>query len=69
MTGPRMTLPAQRVTYTGDHCILPSDNEFIANSLGADDLTRAEVDRDPCGFPAETDRDAPVAAVVEWLGR
>ncbi len=68
-TGPRMTLPALMVSYRGDNCIFPSDNELIAAALGSDDLSRVEIDGDHYGFPAETGRDAAVAALVDWLKR
>ena len=68
-TGPRMTLPALMLTYRGDNGIFPSDSERIARSLGTRDLTRGELDGDHYGFPAETGRDAAVAAIVEWLRR
>jgi hypothetical protein len=68
-SGPRMTLPALMVTYSGDNCIFPSDGEHIARSLGTDQLTRVEVDGDHYGFPAEVGRDGAVAAIVDWLRR
>jgi hypothetical protein len=68
-TGPRMTLPALMISYSGDHCIFPSDNEHLARSLGTRQLERLEIDADHYGFPAETGRDAAVAAMVDWLRR
>ncbi len=68
-TGGRMTLPALQVSYTGDNCIFPSDDELIAASLGTSDLERVQIDADHYGFPAEVGRDAAVAAIVDWLRR
>ncbi|MEE9608784.1 MAG: alpha/beta hydrolase, partial [Myxococcota bacterium] len=62
-TGARMTLPALLVSYTGDNCIFPSDTELIASSLGTRDLARVEVDADHYGFPAQTGREAALAAI------
>jgi hypothetical protein len=66
-TGPHMMLPALLVSYTGDNCIFPSDNEHIAACLGSADVTRVEIPGDHYGFPAETGREAAVAAIVDWL--
>ncbi len=68
-SGPRMTLPALLVSYRGDNCIFPSDNELLAASLGSADLTRVEIEGDHYGFPAETGREAAVAAIADWLRR
>ena len=68
-TGPRMTLPALMVSYSGDNCIFPSDNELVAGCLGSDDLTRVEIEGDHYGFPAETGREGAVAAIADWLRR
>ena len=62
-----MTLPCLMVSYTGDNCIFPSDDELIARSLGTRDLTRVAIDADHYGFPAETGRDAAVRSIAEWL--
>ena len=35
-TGARMTLPSLLVSYTGDNCVFPSDDELIASSLATD---------------------------------
>jgi hypothetical protein len=69
-TGPRMTLPALQVTYTGDNGIFPSDAERIASSLGTRELERVEVDGDHYGFPSvpgKAGRDRAVEAIVDWL--
>jgi hypothetical protein len=68
-TGPRMTLPALHVGYTGDNCIFPSDDEAIVGSLATTELSRVAVDGDHYGFPAATGRDVAVAAIVDWLRR
>ena len=64
-----MTLPALLVSYDGDNCIFPSDNELVARSLGTRDLTRVEIAGDHYGFPAETGREGATAAIVAWLRR
>ncbi len=67
-TGGRMTLPALQVSYTGDNCILPSDDELVARSLATDRLERVTVPGDHYGFPTETGRDAAVGVIADWLG-
>ena len=67
--GARMTLPALLVSYDGDNCIFPSDNELVARSLGTRDLTRVEIAGDHYGFPVETGREGATAAIVAWLRR
>jgi hypothetical protein len=66
-TGAAMTLPALQVTYSGDNCILPSDDELIARSLATDRLVRVTVPGDHYGFPVETSRDAAVGVIADWL--
>ena len=68
-TGPRMTLPALVVGYTGDNGIFPSDTELIASSLGSPNVERGWADADHYGFPAETGRDRALELIVDWLGR
>lgn len=68
-TGARMTLPALQVSYRGDNCIFPSDDELIASSLGTPQLERTTVGGDHYGFPAEKGRDEAVAVLVDWLRR
>jgi hypothetical protein len=66
-TGARMTLPALQVSYAGDNCIFPSDDDLVARSLATDRLERVTVPGDHYGFPAETGRDAAVRIVADWL--
>ena len=68
-TGAQMTLPALLVSYDGDNCIFPSDNELVAGSLGTRDLTRVEIPGDHYGFPVATGREGATAAIVGWLRR
>ncbi len=68
-TGPRMTLPALLIGYSGDNCIFPSDQDGLARSLGTEDLERVEIDADHYGFPSEAGREPAVAAMVDWLRR
>lgn len=66
-TGGRMTLPCLHITYTGDHCIFPSDGDLICGSLATTDLTRVEVNADHYGLPGEVGRDPAVTAIADWL--
>jgi hypothetical protein len=66
-TGPRMTLAALMVSYTGDNCIFPSDAELIASSLGTRRLTRVEATADHYGHPASTGREVAIGGIVDWL--
>jgi hypothetical protein len=66
-TGARMTLPALMVSYTGDNCIFPSDDDLIARSLATERLERVSVPGDHYGFPAGPGRDQAVSAVADWL--
>jgi hypothetical protein len=68
-TGSGMTLPALVVTYSGDHCVFPSDTDLIASSLGASRVDRVEIDADHYGFSAgmPSGRDEAVAAIAEWI--
>ena len=50
-TGPRMTLPALVIQYTGDNAIFPGDTQLIVDSLGSNDVRRASVPGDHYGFP------------------
>lgn len=68
-TGQRMTLPCLMIEYTGDHCIFPSDHDRIADSLASRDLQRVAIEADHYGFPADSGREAAVAAMVDWLRR
>jgi hypothetical protein len=66
-TGARMTLPALLVSYTGDNCIFPSDDELIAGSLATPSLDRASVAADHYGFPVESGRDVATGIVADWV--
>lgn len=66
-TGPRMTLPALVIQYTGDNGIFPSDTDLIADSLGTGRIERRCFDADHYGFPAETGRDAALEEIVTWI--
>jgi hypothetical protein len=57
-----MTLPALIVTYSGDHCVFPSDTDLIASSLGAPRVDRIEIDADHYGFRSPSQAPAPAAA-------
>ena len=67
--GHRMTLPALHVSYAGDNCIFPSDDEAILASLASEDVSRVSIAGDHYGFPARTGREGAVAAIVDWLRR
>jgi hypothetical protein len=60
--GSGMTLPALIVTYSGDHCVFPSDTDLIASSLGAPRVDRVEIDADHYGFRSPSQAPAPAAA-------
>jgi hypothetical protein len=66
-TGGRMTLPALLVSYTGDPCIFPSDDELIARSLATDRLDRGWVSADHYGFPVERGREVATRVVADWV--
>jgi hypothetical protein len=66
-TGPRMTLPALVIQYTGDNGIFPSDTDLIADSLGAERIERRSIDADHYGFPVETGRDPALEEIVSWI--
>ncbi len=66
-TGARMTLPSLLVSYTGDTCVFPSDDELIAGSLATAKLDRAHVSADHYGFPAERGREVATRAVADWI--
>jgi hypothetical protein len=66
-TGSRMTLPSLLVSYTGDPCIFPSDDELIARSLGTDRLDREWVPADHYGFPVEEGREVATRIVADWV--
>jgi hypothetical protein len=66
-TGARMTLPSLLVSYTGDTCVFPSDNDLIARSLATDSLERVEVSADHYGFPVEDGREVATRAVADWI--
>jgi len=66
-TGPRMTLPALVLQYTGDNGIFPSDTEGIVDSLGTQRIERRSLDADHYGFPVETGRDAALEEIVAWI--
>jgi hypothetical protein len=68
-TGARMTLPCLQVSYEGDNCIFPSDDELIARSLATRALARVRIPGDHYGFPAETGREGATAAIADWLKR
>ena len=68
-TGPRMTLPALVIEYTGDNAIFPSDTQHIVDSLGSRDISRAAIAGDHYGFPAESGRDGAVEELIAWLRR
>jgi hypothetical protein len=62
-TGPDMKLPALVVTYSGDHCVFPSDTELITSSLGAPRVDRVEIDADHYGFRSPSQAPAPAATL------
>jgi hypothetical protein len=62
-----MTLPSLLVSYTGDPCIFPSDEELIARSLGTDRLDREWVPADHYGFPVEEGREVATRIVADWV--
>jgi hypothetical protein len=66
-TGPRMTLPALVVDYSGDNAIHPSDTEHIVASLGSKSVERRTLDGDHYGFPPERGRDPALEEIVAWL--
>lgn len=66
-TGARMTLPSLLVSYSGDTCVFPSDNELIAGSLATTRLDRATVHADHYGFPVDTGREVATRTVADWI--
>jgi hypothetical protein len=66
-TGSRMTLPSLLVSYTGDTCVFPSDDELIADSLATKSLDRAEVAADHYGFPVDAGREVATRIVADWI--
>jgi hypothetical protein len=66
-TGNRMTLPSLLVSYTGDMCVFPSDDELIADSLATTSLDRAEVAADHYGFPVDAGREVATRIVADWI--
>jgi hypothetical protein len=66
-TGARMTLPSLLVSYTGDTCVFPSDDELIARSLATTRLDRVLVPADHYGFPVETGREVATRTVADWI--
>lgn len=66
-TGERMTLPSLIVSYTGDTCVFPSDDELIADSLATKSLDRASVAADHYGFPVASGRDVATRIVADWI--
>jgi hypothetical protein len=66
-TGARMTLPSLIVSYSGDTCVFPSDDELIAGSLATARIDRAVVPADHYGFPAETGREIATRTVADWI--
>src|SRR5262245_12958503 len=66
-TGPRMTLPALVIQYTGDNGIFPSDTDLIADSLGSGRVERRSFDADHYGFPVASGRDAAVEEIAGWI--
>jgi hypothetical protein len=66
-TGSRMTLPALHVSYTGDPCIFPSDDELIVRSLATDRLDREWIAADHYGFPVEEGREVASRVVADWV--
>ena len=66
-TGPRMTLPALVIQYTGDNGIFPSDTDLIADSLGSGRVERRSFDADHYGFPVASGRDAALEEIAGWI--
>jgi hypothetical protein len=66
-TGGRMTLPSLLVSYTGDACVFPSDDELIASSLATNRLDRATVAADHYGFPVKAGREVATRIVADWV--
>ena len=66
-TGARMTLPSLLVSYTGDTCVFPSDDELIATSLATTRLDRVVVPADHYGFPVEQGREVATRTVADWI--
>jgi hypothetical protein len=64
-TGAGVTLPALIATYSGDHCVFPSDTDLIASSLAAPRVDRVEIDADHYGFPSG--RDEAITAIADWI--
>ena len=66
-TGARMTLPSLMVSYGGDNCIFPSDEELIATSIAPSSFDRVTVPGDHYGFPAADGRDVAVGHLADWV--
>jgi len=66
LTGSGVTAPSLVVSYSRDHGIFPTDATRLVESLGTNDVLRADFDADHYGFPVERGREPAVAAVAEW---
>jgi len=69
--GPKITVPALVVYYTGDNCIFPSDSAAAFNALGSRDKHIVAVPGDHYGFGVGTQERSGAAIalehVVAWL--
>jgi hypothetical protein len=66
-TGARMTLPALLVSYTGDNCVFPSDDQLIIDSIAASKVDRASVAADHYGFPVDAGREVATRTIADWI--
>jgi hypothetical protein len=66
-TGMRMTLPALLVSYTGDNCVFPSDDDLIQRSLATEQFDRVSVAADHYGFPVDEGREVATRTVADWI--
>jgi hypothetical protein len=66
-TGARMTLPSLLVSYTGDNCVFPSDDQLIIDSIAAAQVDRASVAADHYGFPVDAGREVATRTIADWI--
>jgi hypothetical protein len=69
-TGAAVDVPALVISYTGDHCVFPTDAEEITRSLGSRDMARVDIEAEHYGHPLAGGtvwgRPRAVEALVEW---
>lgn len=69
LTTPEIHVPTLVIAYTADNSVFPSDVRTVCADLGAEEVSRVDVDGDHYGYRPGSEARAPqtAAAVVEWL--